>query len=95
MSFQLTNTKTADNKRTLLHFLSEAVEKKHPDLMSFPEELMHSEAASRGESSQPFNAGCYMQFSLKSNGSCNRHQRVKNVILLTILFSNKILSIDF
>lgn len=44
------NTKTADNKRTLLHFLADTVEKKFPDYSTFADELIHIEQASRGTS---------------------------------------------
>lgn len=45
---QLTNTKTADNKKTLMHFLIELMEKKFPEALSFHEELIHVEQAARG-----------------------------------------------
>lgn len=44
---KLMNTKTADNKRTLLHFLADTVEKKFPDYLTFADELIHVEQASR------------------------------------------------
>ena len=33
---------------TLLHFIADYVEAKHPDILYFTEELRHVEAASRG-----------------------------------------------
>ena len=49
ISYQLilSNTKDRDNKSTLLHFLSERVEKNHPELLNFYNELMHLEKAGR------------------------------------------------
>lgn len=44
---KLLNTKTADNKRTLLHFLAETIDSKFPDVITFPEELIHIDQASR------------------------------------------------
>lgn len=45
---QLGNTKTQDNKSTLLHFLAETLEKKYPELLTFADELIHVEQAARG-----------------------------------------------
>jgi len=44
---KLSNTKDRDNKTTLLHFLVETIEKNHPDLLSFFDELIHLDKASR------------------------------------------------
>ena len=44
---KLCNTKDRDNKSTLLHFLVETVEKNHPELLNFHEELMHLEKSAR------------------------------------------------
>ncbi|OQV13857.1 Protein diaphanous [Hypsibius exemplaris] len=44
---QLGNTKTVDNKRTLLHILADLLESKYPDVLSFHEELIHVEKAAR------------------------------------------------
>lgn len=44
---KLSNTKSADNKTTLLHFLTEAIESKYPELLRFPEDLHHLDAAAR------------------------------------------------
>ncbi|KAI0214816.1 diaphanous related formin [Lamellibrachia satsuma] len=44
---KLNNTKTSDQKLTLLHFLVKTIEEKYPDLLSFPEELLHVEQAAR------------------------------------------------
>ena len=44
---KLNNTKDRDNKHTLLHFLVEHIEKDYPELLSFPDEMIHIESASR------------------------------------------------
>ena len=44
---KLCNTKDRDNKSTLLHFLVETVEKNHPELLNFHDELMHLEKSAR------------------------------------------------
>ncbi|XP_017855287.1 protein diaphanous isoform X2 [Drosophila busckii] len=44
---KLTNTKDADNKQTLLHYLTGLVEKKFPDALNFPADLSHVDKASR------------------------------------------------
>ena len=44
---QLTNTKDAENKTTLLHYLVDIIETKFPDLIAFGEELLHVDRASR------------------------------------------------
>ena len=46
---QLSNTKAQDGKTTLLHFLANVVETKHPDVLYFAEEISHIDKASRGE----------------------------------------------
>ncbi len=45
--FQLSNTKDRENKGTLLHFLVEYVERDHPELLSFTDELIHLDSAAR------------------------------------------------
>ena len=52
--FQLNDTKTIDNRQTLMHFLVNTLEKHNPELMDFYEELSHSEKAARGRS-------CYIE----------------------------------
>ena len=47
--FQLENTKSADQKMTLLHFLVETMEKNFPDLLTFRDELEHIEKAAKGQ----------------------------------------------
>ena len=47
--FQLRDTKSADQKTTLLHFLAEKWEEKHPEILKFPDELEHVENASKGQ----------------------------------------------
>lgn len=44
---KLSDTKTVDNKRNLLHFLAETVENSYPDIMGFTEELFHVNQASK------------------------------------------------
>ncbi|XP_007565854.1 protein diaphanous homolog 1 isoform X1 [Poecilia formosa] len=44
---KLRDTKSADLKQTLLHFLADVCNEQHPDVMKFPEELIHVEKASR------------------------------------------------
>ncbi|XP_075337552.1 protein diaphanous homolog 1-like [Odontesthes bonariensis] len=44
---KLRDTKSADLKQTLLHFLADVCQEQYPDIMSFPDELVHVEKASR------------------------------------------------
>ncbi|XP_055335642.1 protein diaphanous-like [Paramacrobiotus metropolitanus] len=44
---QLTNTKTVDNKKTLLHVLIDLLESKYPDTLSVGDELLHVDKAAR------------------------------------------------
>lgn len=44
---KLTNTKDADNKQTLLHYLVDVVEKKFPDALTFYNDMTHVDKASR------------------------------------------------
>ena len=44
---KLNNTKDRQNKSTLLHFLCELMERDHPELLNFSEELFHLDRASR------------------------------------------------
>ncbi|XP_067454610.1 protein diaphanous homolog 1 [Thunnus thynnus] len=44
---KLRDTKSADLKQTLLHFLADLCQEQYPDVMNFPEELIHVEKASR------------------------------------------------
>lgn len=46
---KLRDTKSTDQKMTLLHFLAELCENEHPEVLKFPDELAHVEKASRGE----------------------------------------------
>lgn len=46
--FQLNSTKSVDHKTTLLHYIVDVIEKKHPDALNFAEELMHIDRAARG-----------------------------------------------
>lgn len=45
---KLSSTKALDNKTTLLHFLAQMVEEKHPDCLNFAEEIIHVDKAARG-----------------------------------------------
>ncbi|XP_063154709.1 protein diaphanous homolog 1 [Candoia aspera] len=42
---KLRDTKSADQKLTLLHFLAETCELQYPDILNFPDELIHVEKA--------------------------------------------------
>ncbi|XP_056239543.1 protein diaphanous homolog 1 [Seriola aureovittata] len=44
---KLRDTKSADLKQTLLHFLADVCQEQYPEIMSFPDELIHVEKASR------------------------------------------------
>ncbi|XP_066446729.1 protein diaphanous homolog 1 isoform X2 [Eleutherodactylus coqui] len=44
---KLKDTKSADQKTTLLHFLAESCEHDYPDALQFPDEMVHVEKASR------------------------------------------------
>nr|XP_013802347.1 PREDICTED: protein diaphanous homolog 1 [Apteryx mantelli mantelli] len=44
---KLRDTKSSDQKLTLLHFVAEQCEQSHPKLLTFPDELIHVEKASR------------------------------------------------
>ncbi|MBN3287936.1 DIAP2 protein, partial [Polyodon spathula] len=44
---KLRDTKSADQKTTLLHFLADMCEKKHSDILKFTDELTHVESASK------------------------------------------------
>ncbi|XP_038626784.1 protein diaphanous homolog 1 [Tachyglossus aculeatus] len=44
---KLRDTKSTDQKMTLLHFLAELCESDHPEVLEFPNELTHVEKASR------------------------------------------------
>ncbi|XP_030000977.1 protein diaphanous homolog 1 isoform X2 [Sphaeramia orbicularis] len=44
---KLRDTKSADLKQTLLHFIADICQEQYPDVMSFPDELIHVEKASR------------------------------------------------
>ncbi|XP_018426021.1 PREDICTED: protein diaphanous homolog 1 [Nanorana parkeri] len=44
---KLKDTKSGDQKTTLLHFLAETCEQDYPDVLQFPDEIVHVEKASR------------------------------------------------
>ncbi|MGH0179806.1 UNVERIFIED_CONTAM: hypothetical protein FKN15_002295 [Acipenser sinensis] len=58
---KLRDTKSADQKTTLLHFLADMCEEKHSDILKFTDELTHVESASKVPS---FNAGSHSQADL-------------------------------
>lgn len=45
---QLKDTKSADQKTTLLHFLAQVCEEEFPDVIKFVDDLEHVDRASRG-----------------------------------------------
>lgn len=45
---QLKDTKSADQKTTLLHFLAQVCEEEFPAVIKFVEDLQHVDRASRG-----------------------------------------------
>ena len=45
---KLVDTKSANNKMTLLHFIADTVEAKFPEVIKFVEELVDVDAASKG-----------------------------------------------
>lgn len=47
---QLKDTKSADQKTTLLHFLAQVCEVEFPDVIKFADDFGHVERASRGKS---------------------------------------------
>lgn len=59
LCFQLGNTKAQDGKSTLLNFIANIAETKHPDIVSFHEELSHVDKAARGQCCQiPYIQSC-------------------------------------
>ncbi|ELK36927.1 Protein diaphanous like protein 3 [Myotis davidii] len=46
---KIRDTKSADQKTTLLHFIAEICEEKYRDILKFPEELEHIESASKAQ----------------------------------------------
>lgn len=55
---QLRNTRTADNKSTLLHFLVEHILDECPEALAVVSELAHIEQAAKGElGPRPLRAG--------------------------------------
>lgn len=47
--FQLKDTKSADQKTTLLHFLAQVCEEEIPNVIKFIDDLAHVDRASRGK----------------------------------------------
>ena len=52
LPLQLTNTKSHDNRTTLLHYLVDTIDKNFPHLNSFLDELYHVDKAARGNVKQ-------------------------------------------
>ncbi|TRZ06077.1 hypothetical protein HGM15179_021030, partial [Zosterops borbonicus] len=50
------DTKSSDQKTTLLHFLAEICEENYRDILKFPDELQHVESASKGGQDSASNA---------------------------------------
>lgn len=48
VSKQLKDTKSGDQKSTLLHFLAQVCEEEFPDVIKFVDDLEHVDRASRG-----------------------------------------------
>lgn len=46
---QIIDTKSTDQKTTLLHFLAEVCEENYRDILKFTDELQHVESASKGK----------------------------------------------
>ncbi|XP_059833295.1 protein diaphanous homolog 2 isoform X2 [Hypanus sabinus] len=44
---KLKDTKSVDQKATLMHFLAEITEEKYPDILKFTDEIIHTESASK------------------------------------------------
>ncbi|KAI1294579.1 Protein diaphanous -like protein 3 [Halotydeus destructor] len=63
---KLSNTKAADNKTTLLHYLTEVIETKYPECLKFPEDLHHLDAASRVSPEQLAKNLTQMKSSIRS-----------------------------
>ena len=46
---QLSNTKTSDNKSTLLHFLVQSIESKCPEVLNIKDEIPSVSTAAKGK----------------------------------------------
>jgi len=46
---QLSNTKTSDNKSTLLHFLVQSIESKYPEVLNIKDEIPSVSTAAKGK----------------------------------------------
>lgn len=62
---KLVTIKASNNKKTLLHFLVEIIEKKAPDALNFHEELQHIDQASRIQPDLLRNSIDFMKTSIK------------------------------
>ncbi|KAL5279933.1 DIAPH1 family protein [Megaselia abdita] len=63
---KLSNTKDAENKHTLLHYLADIVEKKFPEALTFYDDLSHVDKASRVNMDNIQKAMRQMQSSVKN-----------------------------
>ncbi|KAH0618159.1 hypothetical protein JD844_017145 [Phrynosoma platyrhinos] len=67
---KLRDTKSTDQKLTLLHFLAEICEQQHPDVLMFPDELIHEEIINGKETSGLLNLnGVDPDFTLNNKDS--------------------------
>lgn len=75
--FQLKDTKSADQKTTLLHFLAQVCEEEIPNVLKFIDDLVHVDRASRGKIKKE-KKSCCCQCSFLSRLSLQmRNQVVK------------------
>ncbi|XP_059012868.1 protein diaphanous homolog 2 isoform X2 [Mustela lutreola] len=54
---KIRDTKSADQKTTLLHFIAEICEEKYRDILKFPDELEHVESASKEKTVEKVSSG--------------------------------------
>ncbi|KAI4890828.1 hypothetical protein NFI96_013657 [Prochilodus magdalenae] len=59
---KLKDTKSADQKSTLLHFLAEVCEEKFPDVLRFADDLQHVDRASRAAMTLAHLEGCFLRY---------------------------------
>ena len=63
---KLSNIKSADSKMTLLHFLLQVIEDRHPECLCFPQEMQHLDDASRVSPEQLAKNLTQMQDSIRA-----------------------------
>ncbi|XP_053329121.1 protein diaphanous homolog 2 isoform X1 [Spea bombifrons] len=66
---KIRDTKSSDQKTTLLHFLAEISEERFPEILKFPEELEHVESASKGKT-QLTDTKCIQQTQPVTHSCC-------------------------